>query len=109
MNVDKRIRAPGMSKKALATLISTHFKQNQKTKSTDQIHNKMRYIEDRYKEVRNFLNFIGEGLSTDDEKMSINSIREKVLQRCPFYNKVHPLMKDSVSIISPYIGESGVL
>lgn len=105
-NANKRIRAPRMSKKALATLISTYFKQNQKTKSTDQILNKMRYIEDRYKEVRDFLNSTGEGLSTDDEKMSITSIREKVLQRCPFYNRIHSLMKDSVSITPPYVGES---
>ena len=61
MNADKRIRTPGMTKKALAALISTFFKQNQKTKSVDQILNKMRYIEDRYKEVRDFLNSKGKG------------------------------------------------
>ena len=108
MKADKKIRAHGTSKKSLATLISTYFKQNQKTKSTDQIINKMRYIEDRYKKVKDFLNSTGEGFSTNDEKMSITSIREKVLERCPFYDKVHPLMKDSVSITPPSVGESGV-
>ena len=80
MNAKKRIRALGMSKKALNTLISMFFKQNHKTKSTEQILNKMRYIDDRYKEVRDFLNSIREGLSTNDEKMAITSISEKVLQ-----------------------------
>ena len=106
MNANKRIRTPSMSKKALIALISTFFKQNQKTKSADQILNKMRYIEDRYKEERDFLKSTMERLSTYNEKMSITSIREKVLQRCPFYNRVHPLMKDSVSIIPLYVGES---
>lgn len=96
-----------MPKKSVAGLISDSLKEHHVTKTVVQVLNKMCYLEDKYKDDKDFLHATGEGLSTEDEKMAISSIREKVYQKCLFYDITNPIMKDSVSISPPYVGESG--
>lgn len=50
----------------------------------------------------------GEGLTSNDEKMGITKIRQKVISICPFYFQVKSFMSESVSINPPYIGETGM-
>ncbi|KAG0608352.1 hypothetical protein M758_8G099100 [Ceratodon purpureus] len=96
-----------MPKKSVAGLISDYLRQHLMFKTADQILNKMRYIEDKYKDAKDFLNNTGEGLTTEDEKRAITSIDAKLKKLCPFYDAINPIMKDSVSITPPYVGESG--
>jgi hypothetical protein len=69
----------------------------------------MCYVEDKYKDAKDFLHATGKGLSTEDEKMAVSTTRNKVYQKCPFLDIINPIMKDSVSITPPYIGESGTV
>jgi hypothetical protein len=64
-------------------------------------------VEDKYKDAKDFLQATREGLSTEDEKMPVSTISEKVYQKCPFFDIINQIMKDFVSIILPYVGESG--
>jgi hypothetical protein len=56
-----------MPKKSVAALISDYLKEHHVTKTMDQVLNKMRYLEDKYKDANDFLHATGEGLSTKDE------------------------------------------
>jgi hypothetical protein len=97
-----------MPKRSVAGFISNYLKEHHVIKSVDKVLNKMRYLEDKYKDVKDFLHATSEGLSSEDEKMAISTTMEKVYQKCPFYDIINPIMKDSVSITLPYVGESGI-
>jgi hypothetical protein len=73
-----------MSKRSVAALISKYLKKHHVIKIVDQVLNKMRYMEDKYKDAKDFLHAIDEGLSKEDEKMAISTINEKVDQKCLF-------------------------
>lgn len=108
-NAEKKNRTSSMPKKSMASLISDYLKDHHVIKSVDQVLNKMRYVEDKYKDAKDFLHATGEGLSTEDEKMAVSTIRDKVYQKCPFYDIINPIMRDSVSITLPYGGESNTV
>ncbi|KAG0564504.1 hypothetical protein KC19_8G115600 [Ceratodon purpureus] len=96
-----------MSKKSIAGLISDYLRQHSMFKTPDQVLNKMRYIEDKYKDTKDFLNNTSEGLTSEEETRAITSINAKLKKLCPFYDTINRIMKDSVSKTPPYVGESG--
>jgi hypothetical protein len=96
-----------MPKRSVAALISDYLKDHHVIKSMDQVLNKMHYVENKYKDAKDFLQATGEGLFTEEEKMGISTIKDKVYQKCPFFDIINPILRDSVSITPPYIGESG--
>ena len=50
----------------------------------------------------------GEGLTSNDEKLGITKIRDKVISICPFYFQVKSFMPNTVSMNPPYIKETGM-
>ena len=98
-----------MPKKSVASLISDYLKDHHVIKSVDQVLNKMRYAEDKYKDAKGFLHATSEHLSTEDRKMAVSTIRDKFYQKCPFYDIINPIMRDCVSITPPYVGESSIV
>lgn len=97
----------GWTKKKVCESISTYLATRNVLKDVDQVKNKMRHIEKKYKEAKDFLRNTGEGLTTDDAKMGETFIREKVLRLCPFFEIVDPYMTDNASNNPPYIAETG--
>lgn len=76
-------------------------------KTCEQVMSKMRYVEKKFKEAEDFLRNTGEGLTSNDKKLEIAKIKDKVTSICPFYFRVKPIMSESVSVNPPYIGETG--
>jgi len=68
----------------------------------------MRYIEKKFKEEEDFLRNTGKWLTSNDEKLGIAKIKDKVISICPFYFRVKPIMSESVVVNPPYIGETGM-
>jgi hypothetical protein len=92
-------------KKKVCASISTYLVTRGVFKDSKQIKNKMKYIENKYKKAKDFLRNTGEGLTTDDAKMGIIAIREKVLRLCPFFESIDPYMSDNASNNPPYVAE----
>lgn len=89
-NPSGSMKTSGLTKKAVTGIISNYLESLNTKKSTDQIMSKIRYLEKRFKEAEDFLRNTGEGLTSNDEKMGISKIRDKVLSICPLYFQVNP-------------------
>lgn len=101
-------RTSGLTKKAVTHIISRHLDTLHTKKTPEQIMSKMRYVEKKFKDAEDYLRSTGEGLNSNDEKMGITVIRDKVLSLCPFYYQVKPFMSESVAFNPPYLGETGM-
>ena len=100
-------RTSGLTKKSVDVTISNYLDTFNTKKTSDQVMSKMRYVEKKFKEAEDFLRNTGEGLTSNDEKLGIAKIRDKVTSICPFYFRVKPIMSESVAVNPPYIGETG--
>ena len=101
-------RSSALTKKAVTVIISMYLDTLSTKKSLDQVMNKMRYVEKKFKEAEDFLRNTSEGLTSNDKKLGITKIQEKVISICPFYFQVKSFMSETVSINLPYIGKTGM-
>ena len=69
---------------------------------------KLKYVEKKFKEAEDYLRGTGVGITSNDEKMGITKIREKVLSLCPFYYQVKPFMSENMAINPPFVGETRI-
>ena len=105
-NSNGSMKTSALAKRAVTSIISAYLESLNTKKILEQVMNKMRYMEKKFKEVMDFLQSTGEGLTSNDEKLGITKIREKVVSICPFYFQVKSFMSESVAINPPYIGET---
>ena len=73
------------TKKAVTNIISTHLETLNTKKTLEQVMSKLKYVEKKFKEAEDYLRGTGVGIMSNDEKMGITKIQEKVLSLCPFY------------------------
>jgi len=101
-------RTSWLTKKAVIVTIFNFLKTLHTKKTSEQVMSKMRYVEKKFKEAKDFLRNIGEGVTSNDKKLGIAKIRDKVISICHFYFRVKPIMFESVAVNPPYIGETGI-
>ena len=94
--------------KKVVTIISKHLEALNTKKTSDQFMSKLKYVETKFKEAEDFLRGTGVGITSNDEKMGITKIQEKVLSLCPFYYQVKPFMSKNVAINPPFVEETGM-
>ncbi len=73
--------------------------QRQKTYSalSSQVTNQITHLKKQHHDAIDFLRTTSEGLDTINRKMSINSIRNKILMLCPSFDKIDAFMGDKAS------------
>ncbi len=54
--------------------------------------NKITHLKKQHRDAIDFLRTTSEGLHTIDQKMSINSIKNKILMFCPSFDKIDVFM-----------------
>ena len=101
-------KTSALTKKAVTSLISIYLETVNVRKNPEQVMNKMRYVEKKFKEAEDYMRSTGGGITNTDEKLEITKIQKKVISICPFYYQVKSFMAESVSVNPLFLGESGM-
>jgi hypothetical protein len=93
-------------KSQVIELIFQFLRSHEIFKTTNQIQNKLKYHEQSYRKVVDFLCNIREGLTSIEEKLGINAIRDKVLLLCLLFEHLNPFMSNKACSNPSYLGDS---
>ncbi|OQV23000.1 hypothetical protein BV898_03051 [Hypsibius exemplaris] len=68
------------------------------------VRNKLCDMENTWKEANVMLKQTGEGL--DDRDAIVESLKDKVLQKCPLWERLDPLFRDRPGMLPPFTGDN---
>ncbi|GAV09736.1 hypothetical protein RvY_19225-2 [Ramazzottius varieornatus] len=74
--------------------------------SPDSVKYQLTALESSYRDARFLFGTTGEGVTEDDIQQKIVTLKDKVEQACPLWSRLHPVLRDSPKMVTPYAADN---